>query len=135
MDTVQQFLSDTIDVVAEQVSTSGINVWMIVALAELIIIIALFLSRNKINDKQTELKRKVMAEGDIDIGNTMNSMFNAEPLYKELIRKCHPDRFAPDEEKMAIASELSMRITKNKQNRKNLEALRQEAINKLNINL
>lgn len=134
MDTVQQIVTDTTSIVTGQGSSSGINVWMIVALAELIIIIVLLLSRNKSDDKRNELKRKILAEGDIDIGNTMNSMFNAEPLYKELIKKCHPDRFAPDEEKMAIASELSMRITKNKQNRKSLEALRQEAINKLNIN-
>ena len=76
-----------------------------------------------------------MAEGNVDFQNTVNSMFNAEPLYKELIVKCHPDRFAPDEAKMAIANELSMQITKNKQNIKCLEALRQEAINKLNINI
>lgn len=135
MDTVQQIITDTTAVVAEQGSSSGINVWVIVALAEFVIIIALLLSRNKSDSKRAELKSKVMAEGDIDMGNTMNSMFNAEPLYRELIRKCHPDRFSTDEEKMAIASELSMRITKNKQNRKNLEALRQEAINKLNINI
>lgn len=135
MDTVQQIITDTTAIVAEQGASNGINVWMIVALAELVIIIGLLLSRNKNNDKRAELKRKILAEGDLDIGNTMNSMFNAEPLYKELIRKCHPDRFAPDEEKMAIASEMSMRITKNKHDRKSLEALRQEAANKLNINI
>lgn len=135
MDTVQQIVADTTAIVAEQGATSDINVWMIVALAELVIIIGLLLSRNKSNDKRTELKRKILAEGDIDIGNTMNSMFNAEPLYKELIRKCHPDRFAPDEEKVAIASELSMLITKNKHDIKILEALRQEAVDKLNINI
>lgn len=135
MDTVQQIVADTTAIVAEQGATSDINVWMIVALAELVIIIGLLLSRNKSNDKRTELKRKILSEGDIDIGNTMNSMFNAEPLYKELIRKCHPDRFAPDEEKVAIASELSMLITKNKHDIKILEALRQEAVDKLNINI
>lgn len=135
MDTVQQIVADTTAIVAEQGATSGINVWMIVALAELVIIIGLLLSHNKNSDKRAELKRKILAEGDMDIGNTMNSMFNAEPLYRELIRKCHPDRFAPDEEKMAAASELSMRITKNKHDIKILEALRQEAVDKLNINI
>lgn len=135
MDTVQQMVADTTAVLTEQATQNGINVWMIVALAELVIIIGLLISRKKSDDKRAELKRKILAEGDIDIGNTMNSMFNAEPLYKELIRKCHPDRFAPDEAKMAAASELSMRITKNKHDRKALEALRQEAINKLNINI
>lgn len=133
MDTIQQIVADTTAAATEQATQNGINVWLIVALAELVIIIGLLLSRKKSDDKRAELKRKILAEGDIDIGNTMNSMFNAEPLYKELIRKCHPDRFAPDEEKMAIASELSMRITKDKHDRKILEVLRQEAINKLNI--
>lgn len=135
MDTLQQKLADTSAIVAEQTTQSGINVWMIIAIIELVIIIVLLLSYAKRNNNRTELKRKVMAEGDIDLGNTMNSMFNAEPLYKELIKKCHPDRFAPDEEKMEIANELSTRITKNKHDKKCLEALCQEAISKLNINI
>ena len=135
MDTLQQTVSDTTAMVAEQAIQSGINLWMIIALAEFAIIIALLIVRNSRDDKKSELKRKVMAEGNVDFQNTVNSMFNAEPLYKELIVKCHPDRFAPDEAKMAIANELSMQITKNKQNIKCLEALRQEAINKLNINI
>jgi len=135
MDTLQQTVSDTTAMVAEQAIQSGINLWMIIALAEFVIIVALLIVRNSSDDKKSELKRKVMAEGNVDFQNTVNSMFNAEPLYKELIVKCHPDRFAPDEAKMAIANELSMQITKNKQNIKCLEALRQEAINKLNINI
>lgn len=135
MDTLQQIVADTTAIAAEQGASSGINVWMVVVFVELFIIIGLLISRHKSEDKRAELKRKVLAEGDLDMGNTMNSMFNAEPLYKELIRKCHPDRFAPDERKMTIASELSMRITKNKHDRKILEALRQEAVNKLNINI
>lgn len=135
MDTLQQTVSDTTAMVAEQAIQSGINLWMIIALAEFVIIVALLIVRNSRDDKKSELKRKVMAEGNVDFQNTVNSMFNAEPLYKELIVKCHPDRFAPDEAKMAIANELSMQITKNKQNIKCLEALRQEAINKLNINI
>lgn len=135
MDTLQQTLADTSAIVAEQATQNGTNVWMIIAIIELVVILFLLLSHTKRNNNRTELKRKVMAEGEIDLGNTMNSMFNAEPLYKELIKKCHPDRFAPDKERMAIANELSTRITKNKQDRKCLEALRQEAISKLNINI
>ncbi|MBR1851549.1 MAG: hypothetical protein IJ789_09330, partial [Bacteroidales bacterium] len=105
------------------------------ALIEFVVIVALLIGRKQGDSGKSELKRKVMAEGNVDFGNTVNSMFNAEPLYKELIVKCHPDRFAPDEAKMAIANELTMQISKNKQNIKCLEALRQEAKNKLNINI
>ena len=135
MDTLQQTIADTTAIAAEQAAQNGINVWLIIALAELVVILALLLGRKQGDNRKSELKRKVMSEGNIDLGNIMNSMYNAEPLYKELIVKCHPDRFAPDEAKMAIATELSMQITKNKQNRKGLEALCQEAKNKLNINI
>ena len=64
-----------------------------------------------------------------------NSAFNAEPLYKELTRICHPDRFAPDEEKMRIADELFQRITKNRNNIKELQNLRDEMNQKLKIKL
>ena len=135
MDTLQQTIADTSAIVAEQATQSGINVWMIIALVELVVIFALLIGRKQGDNNKSELKRKVMAEGDLDFGNIVNSAFNAESMYKELIMKCHPDRFAPDEAKMAIANELSMQITKNKQNIKRLEALRQEAKNKLNINI
>lgn len=135
MDTLQQTIADTSAIVAEQATQSGINVWMIIALVELVVIFALLIGRKQGDNNKSELKRKVMAEGDLDLGNTMNSIGNAGPLYNQLIRACHPDRFAPDEAKMAIANELSMQITKNKQNIKRLEALRQEAKSKLNINI
>lgn len=135
MDTLQQTITDTSAIVAEQATQNEISVWMIIALVEFIVIVALLIGRKQGDSGKSELKRKVMAEGNVDFGNTMNSMFNAELLYKELIVKCHPDRFAPDEAKMAIANELSMQITKNKRNIKCLETLRQEAKNKLNINI
>ena len=135
MDTLQQVIADTSAIVAEQATQNGINVWLIIALIEFVVIVALLIGRKQGDSGKSELKRKVMAEGNVDFGNTVNSMFNAEPLYKELIVKCHPDRFAPDEAKMAIANELTMQISKNKQNIKCLEALRQEAKNKLNINI
>ena len=135
MDTLQQTISDTTAIVTEQATQNGINVWLTIALAEFVVIIVLLIGSNHGDNRKSDLKRKVLTEGDVDFGNTVNSMFNAEPLYKELIVKCHPDRFAPDEAKMAIANELSMQITKNKQNIKRLETLRQEAKNKLNINI
>ena len=135
MDTLQQTIADTTAIVAEQATQNGINVWLIIALAEFAVIVALLIRRNHGDNRKSNLKRKVLAEGDVDFENTVNSMFNSEPLYRELIVKCHPDRFAPDEAKMAIANELSMQITKNRQNIKRLKALCQEAKTKLNINI
>lgn len=116
-------------------STTGTNIWMIVAIVELVIIIVLLLTRKPTDNKRSDIKKQVLAEGDIDFSNLVNSSFNASRLYKELLVKCHPDRFAHDTEKMAIANELSAMVTKNKHDIKRLEELKEEAKQKLNINL
>ena len=87
------------------------------------------------DNRLSDIKKQVLEEGEIDFANLVNSSFNAEGLYKELLVKCHPDRFAPNSEMMAIANELSSKITKNKHDIKQLKALKEEARNKLNINI
>ena len=116
-------------------STTSINVWMIVAIVELVIIVVLLTLRKPKDNRLSDIKKQVLAEGEIDFANLVNSSFNAEGLYKELLVKCHPDRFAPNSEMMAIANELSAKITKNKHDIKQLKALKEEARNKLNINI
>lgn len=116
-------------------STTSINVWMIVAIVELVIIVILLTLRKPKDNRLSDIKKQVLAEGEIDFANLVNSSFNAEGLYKELLVKCHPDRFAPNSEMMAIANELSSKITKNKHDIKQLKALKEEARNKLNINI
>ena len=133
MDTVNQMV-DTLAMSAQQ-DAGGINVWMIVAVIELLLIIILLLAHGKKDSAKTEAKKRVLEEGDIDMKNIVTSAFNAEAVYKELIIKCHPDRFAPDETKMEIADNLSKRITKSRHDLKTLDALRQEAKEKLNINI
>lgn len=135
MDTIKQAMIDTTSATVQNTS-EGIDVWMIIAIVELVVIIGLLLSPTFKRNQKAELKRKILAEGgDVDFANLMNSSFNSEKLYKELIVKCHPDRFAPDESRMSIANELSTQITKNKHDIKRLEALREEEIFKLNINI
>lgn len=131
MDTVNHII-DTLSVSHHQ-DISSVNIWLIVAIVELLIIVILLLARGKQNNAKVLAKKRVLAEGQIDMQNIVTSAFNAEPIYKELIIKCHPDRFAPNEEKMAIADELSKQIRKNKHDLKELISLRQEAIEKLNI--
>ena len=136
MDTIQTTVADTTSAMATQTASHGINLWMIIALVELVIIIVLLLSRcARGGSSRSDIKRKVMAEGEVDFGNIMNSSFNAEKVYKELLIKCHPDRFAPDEAKMAIANDLSTLITKHKHDIKRLNELKMEAKAKLNINI
>lgn len=135
MDTLTQSIVDNTSHVASPSALCSVNVWMVIAIVELFVIIIIFISRNRRGDKRIEMKKKVLSEGDVDFANLVNSSFNAERLYKDLIIKCHPDRFAPDETKMKVANELSERLAKNKHDIKCLEALRDEAKTKLNINI
>lgn len=114
---------------------NSLNWWMVIAIIELIIIIALLFSKNKADSKKRSIKKQVMEEGKIDYSNIIASSFGAEALYKELIKKCHPDRFAPDKERVAIANDISTRIGKNQHDLKKLNELKEEAVNKLNIKL
>ena len=81
------------------------------------------------------MKKKILEEGEVDFDNIVNSAFNSNKLYRDLIIKCHPDRFAPDESKMQIANELSARLTQCQRDINALNAIKKEAIEKLNINL
>lgn len=115
---------------------SQFNWWMIIAIIEFVIIVLFLLTRKKTTyDTISNIKAGVKSEGQINFDNLNKSFFHAEELYKKLIIKCHPDRFAPDVEKMKIATEISTRIGKYKNNYERLEAIKEEAQNKLNINI
>ncbi len=135
MNTLQQTVIDTVSTLDQIQVSNVINIWKIVSLIELLIIVILLISCNKNVVESRRMKRKILAEGNIDFDEIVNNSFNSEKLYKDLLIKCHPDRFAPNEEKVAIANELSKRITESKHDVKGLKALRLEAINKLNIKI
>ena len=71
---------------------------------------------------------------DVDFDNIIDSSFNSAHLYDELKVKCHPDCFPTDMEKNAIAVGIFQEISKNRNNVKRLLELKEEAIQKLNIN-
>lgn len=98
------------------------NIWLCIAVIEAILIIALLFVIYYRKSAFHKRKYEILAEQP-DFGNLFNSAFNANSLYKELLKKCHPDRFAPDTKKMAIAEELCLRITKNRNNIKALQEL------------
>lgn len=133
-------MNDTLQMAADslaQASQQGnsLNWWMIIAIVELVIIVVLVLSKGKTDDKKRSIKRQVREEGDINFGNVIASSFGAKALYDELIRKCHPDRFAPDEEKVAVANDITGRLGKYKNDLEKLKELKEEAIEKLGISL
>lgn len=132
-------MNDTLQMAADSLIQSSqlsnsLNWWMIIAIVELVIILALLLTKRKSDDKRRTVKRQVMKEGDINFDNVIASSFGAKALYDELIRKCHPDRFAPDEEKIAVANDITERLGKYKHDIQKLNELKEEAIDRLNIN-
>lgn len=118
----------------QQTSSTGINIWLIVAIVEFAVIVYLLLTKLNIsNSKKAQNKNEVMQEGSIDFSNVLNNAFNSKEIYDDLKKKCHPDRFVDDAEREAIANELFQRITQNQHNIDNLRKLREEAVQKLGI--
>ena len=128
-DTIQQLTGQM-----QQTSSTGINIWLIVAIVEFAVIVYLLLTKLNIsNSKKAQIKNEVMQEGSIDFRNVLNNAFNSKEIYDDLKKKCHPDRFVDDAEREAIANELFQRITQNQHNIDNLRKLREEAVQKLGI--
>jgi hypothetical protein len=135
MDTTQIVQLINISEVPENVSES-ISVWFWVALGEMFFILLLLLLKQKkqksdfVGVSKSDFKE---AGQNADMKNLVNSIAKSQTLYKELSRKCHPDRFV-NTPLQVIAEELFQEISLNKRNYKKLIALKEVAIEKLNIN-
>lgn len=117
-------------------SNEHINWWLWIAIIEFIFIVFLIIKqKNKPKDTVKKKFKKEFLEQEIDFNNIINSSFNSKQLYDELKVKCHPDRFPTDKEKNIIADKLFQEITENQNNVKRLIELKEEAKQKLNINI
>lgn len=117
-------------------SNEHINWWLWIAIIEFIFIVFLIIKqKNKPKDTVKKKFKKESLEQEIDFNNIINSSFNSKQLYDELKVKCHPDRFPTDKEKNIIADKLFQEITENQNNVKRLIELKEEAKQKLNINI
>jgi|JI10StandDraft_1071094.scaffolds.fasta_scaffold56195_6 hypothetical protein len=139
--TLLQILTDTTKIMAntKTETSSTRSYWMWIAAAEFLVIG--YLAFKLINKKKIKFDQ---AGGDIlneaknsnvDMDNLMNSINKSRQLYKQLSAKCHPDRFATDEQKQKIADDLFQEITRNQRNYSKLLELQEEAQQKLNINI
>jgi hypothetical protein len=125
------------NIVIEQGLISN-SIWFWIALVEILIIIALiykvYLKKEGLNLTYLETnKLKDSKKNNINMDNLMNSIHNSRTLYKELSKKCHPDRFINDQ-KQKKAEEIFQEISKNERNFEKLSILKTRAINELNIN-
>lgn len=112
------------------------NWWMWLAIAEFGLIAFLIL-KGKLKLKETAKQhfKNESLKQDIDFNNVIISSFHSTQLFDELKRKCHPDLFSTEKEKNIIAENIFQEITKSRNNVKRLLELKEEAIQKLNINI
>lgn len=109
-----------------------------IAIIELLIILFLLKKLRKnyssrgLNNLNKESFRKLQKE-EIDMDNLMKSINNSRDLYKELSKKCHPDKFI-NTDKQEIAEKIFQEIARNKRNFAKLNILKLRAVDELNIN-
>lgn len=114
------------------------TIWLYISILEFLIIIFLIIKiyKAKSNSGQNNFETDVLKNAKnakVDMTDLMDSINGSRELYKELSRKCHPDKFV-NTEKEKIAEELFQEIVKYKRNYKMLEYLKDRAVNELNIN-
>lgn len=110
------------------------NIWIVIGVIVVAVLIMLIYKSKGLSKSKIKYKQNTIRE-DIDFDNIINSSFHSKELYNKLKVKCHPDRYVDNDRLNLIACELFQEITKNKTNLKRLEELKNEAIEKLNINL
>ena len=132
--------SMVIDSVKNVVQSKNVNVtdstWIycVVALVAVIAIVSGVVAYFR-SDRYKMKKKLKGKNASVDFDNVMRSAFMAKDLYDQLIVKCHPDKFATDPEKMAIATEIFALLVKNKHNYDELCKLKERAVNELNVEL
>lgn len=135
--------NDKIETSIEQIIFSKENkeisvYWKYSTILELIVILWLLilLMRRKKN-KNISFEERELYEArntNIDMSDLVKSIHSSKGLYDKLSRVCHPDRFI-NTNLHKIAEEIFQEISKNRRNYKELERLKSEAINKLNVKL
>ena len=113
------------------------SVFMWIAVVELVIILLLVYKlvskKNKLalsNLERDSLKSAKSTK--IDMDSLMNNINSSRALYKELSRKCHPDRFMNDP-KQKLAEEIFQEISKYERNFDKLSLIKIRAIKELSI--
>ncbi len=119
-------------------TTIKYDIWFWIALFELIIIVYLIYKWKLINKRRSfsiSGQKEILKSksNEVDMSNVITSMHASADLYKELSRKCHPDRFvnSPLQDK---AQEIFQELNKNRRNHAKLLELKNIATQELKIN-
>lgn len=129
---------DSLEIINET-ATSGGNLWKYVSIVQFGIIsyLAYKLYGNKPKTEFKNVKRETVKEAaskEFDMDNVINSINKAKPLFKELSKKCHPDKFA-NSEKHETALIIYQQITESKRNYSKLFELKELAQEELKIRI
>jgi hypothetical protein len=108
--------------------------WQIIALTEFLVIAFLIVIqiRRKKQLQPEEIEILQSKKSDINMDDLMQNMHLSNALYKELSRKCHPDRFAGTILE-PLAQELFQLVQQSKSNYNELVLLKEKAIIELKI--
>ncbi len=140
MHLLQIAIEDTItkNNLLEKTDTNSSNIWLYIAFFEFIIIVISIIYITHLKRKKTVTKFEIemtnAKAGDIDMVDLMLNINKSKELYKELSRKCHPDKHINSVFQKEI-EELFQEITNNKRNFQELVKLKEIAINKFNIKI
>lgn len=129
---------DTLEVINEA-STSESSIWKYVSLVQFGVIayLAYKLYRKKPEIQFKNVNRETVKEAaskELDMENVINSINKAKPLFKELSKKCHPDKFT-NSDKHDSALQIYQKITTNKRNYSKLLDLKVLAEEELDIKI
>jgi hypothetical protein len=108
-----------------------IQFWHGISIIQFVIIIVLLIKLKKKKTKKIEnFEEDIIMGGKgnkVDMDELMKSIYKSKSLYDSLIRKVHPNRFAPDEQLMKIADEISAEVGQHKNNYSKLLELEEKA--------
>ena len=129
---------DTLEVINETAASGG-SFWKYISIAQFGVIAYLGykLYRKKPKTEFKNVKRETVKEAankELDMANVVNSINKAKPLFKELSKKCHPDKFA-NSEKHEVAQIVYQQITDSKRNYGKLLELKEMAEDELEIKI
>jgi hypothetical protein len=110
--------------------------WQLIAILEFLVIIWLILRSIIRHRKRTPETDQIIQSKrhKVDMEGLMNDLHLSGDLFKELARKCHPDRFAGTDLE-GRANELFQLIQQHKTNYRELVALKETAKHELKIQL
>lgn len=140
MHLLQIAITDTIlqSKLLEKSDVNSSNILLYLTFGELLIIFFLIIYIIHLRRKQTVTKfeKEILEakDADINMADLMLSINKSRELYKELSRKCHPDKHIESLFQKEIEI-LFQEITENKRNFQELVKLKEIAINKYNIKM